>query len=224
MIFCQTPQLLRANSKVFSGLRNRDQELLLDRDYLLPPSHLRCEFFIFHCLILLQNSTPQGSSYIPVQRPESQLLLQEYRSSDLQKISGENHLHLSINQISPGTQILMDWAQGCSSTLFFLSLGIRSQTVVWILKKGHALPQNSPIMRHNSAHGAVAQTWCHGVHQLPPHSWPTGASSVPSVIARFLRALLDPEPVRDQRDELAIGGLKIAFFRNPASRILIFVA
>ena len=163
MIFCQTPQLLRANSKVFSGLRNRDQELLLDRDYLLPSSHRRCEFFIFHCLILLQNSPPQGSSYIPVQRPESQLLLQEYRSSDLQKISGENNLHLSINQISPGTQILMDWAQGCSSTLFFLSLGIRSQTVVWILIKGHALPQNSPIMRHNSAHGENVMTWCRGI-------------------------------------------------------------
>ena len=163
MILCQMPHLFRSDSKVFSGLRNRDQELLLDRDYLLPPSHRRCEFFIFHCLILLQNSTPQGSSYIPVQRPESQLLLQEYRSSDLQKISGENHLHLSINQISPGTQILMDWAQGCSSTLFFLSLGIRSQTVVWILKKGHALPQNSPIMRYNYAHGDNVMTWCRGI-------------------------------------------------------------
>ncbi len=64
--------------------------------------------------------------------------------------------------ISPGTQILMDWAQGCSSTLFFLSLGIRSQTVVWILKKGHTLPQNSPIMRYNYAHSDNVMTWCRG--------------------------------------------------------------
>ena len=75
-------------------------------------------------------------------------------------------------------------------------------------------------MRHNSAHGAVAQTWCHGVHQLPPHSWPTGASSVPSVIARFLRALLDPEPVRDQRDELAVGGLVVQAAHVLAERLV----
>ena len=35
-------------------------------------------------------------------------------------------------------------------------------TVAWILKKGHALPQNIPIMRHNSAHGENVMTWCRG--------------------------------------------------------------
>ena len=75
-------------------------------------------------------------------------------------------------------------------------------------------------MRHNSAHGENVMTCCHGVHQLPPHSWPTGASSVPSVIARFLRALLDPEPVRDQRDELPVGGLVIQRAHVLAERLV----
>ena len=76
--------------------------------------------------------------------------------------SGLFSSHYYRTPISPDTQILMAWARGCSSTLFFLSLGIRSQTVVWILKKGHALPQNSPIMRYNYAHSDNVMTWCRG--------------------------------------------------------------
>ena len=47
MILSQTPHLFCTNSKIFSGLRNRDQELLLDRDCLLPSPCSRCEIFVF---------------------------------------------------------------------------------------------------------------------------------------------------------------------------------
>ena len=60
----------------------------------------------------------------------------------------------------------MDRVRGCSFILFFLSLGIRSQTVVWILKNGHALPRTTRIMRHNFAHCEVVQTWCRGKQKV----------------------------------------------------------
>ena len=86
---------------------------------------------------------------------------------------------------------MMDRVRGCSFTLIFLSLGIRSQTVVWILKNGHALPQNIPIMRHNYAHGAVAQTWCRGTRKAHECSY---FPSVFGVFYNILRHFAFPPP------------------------------